>query len=80
MNPDDIRSARFKDGQMVNITSHYKGTERMAANFRIVKYEIAKGCVGAYFPEANVLVPINSFAEKSQTPASKFVEVSLQPV
>ena len=33
----------------------------------------------AYFPEANVLVPLDSVAIGSNTPTSKWVEVSLQP-
>ncbi len=80
MNETDISESGFKPGQLININSHYKGAQRKAHNFRIVCYNIAKGCVAAYFPEANVLVPINSFADKSQTPASKFIEVSLEVV
>jgi molybdopterin-dependent oxidoreductase alpha subunit len=80
MNIADIEFQGLKPGQLTNVTSHYKGKERKANNFRVVEYDIAKGCVAAYFPEANVLVPINSFADKSQTPASKFIEVSLELV
>jgi hypothetical protein len=35
--------------------------------------------VATYFPEANVLVPIDSVAEKSNTPTSKFVLVTIKP-
>lgn len=80
MNDEDIRTAGFNSDDLVNVISHYKGVERKAYNFRIVSYDIALGCVASYFPEANVLVPIDSFADRSQTPASKFVEVSLQRV
>jgi molybdopterin-dependent oxidoreductase alpha subunit len=80
MNIADIEFQGLKPGQLTNVTSHYKGKKRKANNFRVVEYDIAKGCVAAYFPEANVLVPINSFADKSQTPASKFIEVSLELV
>jgi len=36
-----------------------------------VAYSVPQGCAAAYFPEANVLVPVTSVAEKSNTPASK---------
>jgi molybdopterin-dependent oxidoreductase alpha subunit len=77
MNEEDIQSAGFHDGSIVDVIGHYNGVERVAKNFRLVIYNIAKGCLGAYFPETNVLVPIDSFAERSRTPTSKFIEVSL---
>ncbi len=80
MHKEDIQAQNLNHLDIVNLTSIYKGKERYANNFKVVEYDIAKGCVATYFPEANVLVPIESVAEKSNTPASKFVEVSLQKV
>ena len=61
----------------VDIVSHFRGEQRRARNFRIVPYEIPRGCVAAYFPETNVLVPIESVADGSLTPTSKSIIVSL---
>jgi molybdopterin-dependent oxidoreductase alpha subunit len=77
MNSDDIAAHQFADGDAVDIVSHHNGAERRAHNFRIVSYEIPRGCLASYFPETNVLVPIDSFAEGSHTPTSKSVIVSL---
>lgn len=77
MNKDDMKQHQLNALDIVNITSVYNNKERHAHNFKIIEYDIAKGCVATYFPEANVLVPIDSVAEKSNTPASKFVEVKL---
>jgi hypothetical protein len=44
-----------------------------------VPYDIPRRCAAAYFPEANVLVPIDSVATKSNTPASKFVPITIAP-
>jgi anaerobic selenocysteine-containing dehydrogenase len=44
----------------------------------VVPYDIARGCVATYFPEANVLVPLDQKAERSGTPASKSVVVRLR--
>ena len=51
----------------------------MLRNFRLVSYPTARGCAAAYYPEANVLVPLDSVAEGSHTPVSKGVLVRLEP-
>jgi hypothetical protein len=50
----------------------------MAHNFLVVPYAIPPGCTATYFPEANVLVPINSVADKSNTPTSKGVVLQVK--
>lgn len=79
MNQEDMVEQGLKPLQIVDLKGWYKGEERMARNFKVVSYDIAKGCVATYFPEANVLVPINHVAKRSNTPASKFVEVEVLP-
>jgi len=49
-------------------------------NYRIVSYPSARGCAAAYYPETNVLVPLDSAADESNTPVSKGVIVRLEPV
>jgi len=79
MNTIDIKEASLQKGNYVDLTSYFKGEERVAPNFMIVPYDIPRGCVATYFPEANVLVPVGQFA-KSYTPASKSVVISIQKV
>ena len=79
MNAEDIADAGLKRGQLVDLTSHYEGEERTAGGFQIVPYNIPRGCTATYFPEGNALVSINSVAERSNTPVSKFVIVSVAP-
>jgi hypothetical protein len=57
--------------------SHFRGVQRRAQNFRIVSYAIPCGCAATYFPETNVLVPIDSVAAGSRTPTSKSVIITL---
>jgi molybdopterin-dependent oxidoreductase alpha subunit len=78
LNPQDIKDAGLKAGQLVDLTSHFEGEERTAPRFVVVPYSIPVGCAATYFPEANVLVPIGSVAEKSNTPASKSVVISIK--
>jgi anaerobic selenocysteine-containing dehydrogenase len=79
LNPDDVRSAGLSEGQRVDLISHFAGEERVARNFVVVPYSIPRRCAATYFPETNVLVPLGSVADKSNTPASKSVVISLQP-
>ena len=78
MHPHDMAAQALADGDLVDLIGRHGGRERRARNFRAVPYEIPRGCVATYFPEANVLVPIGSFAEGSLTPASKSVVISIE--
>jgi anaerobic selenocysteine-containing dehydrogenase len=79
LHPDDMRASRLSEGQMVDLVSHFEGEDRIAHNFRVVPYSIPRRCAATYFPEANVLVPVRHFADKSHTPASKSVVISIRP-
>jgi molybdopterin-dependent oxidoreductase alpha subunit len=77
--PDDLRDAGLVDGQHVDIVSEWTDGERVAENFRVIAYSTARGCAAAYYPETNVLVPLDSTAAVSGTPTSKSVVVRLEP-
>ena len=79
MNEEDIRAAGLMGGQWVDLSNRHGGVERVAPRFMVAPYRIPRGCVATYFPEANVLVPIGSVAAGSNTPASKFVAVTVRP-
>ena len=78
LNQKDIETAGLHARQVVDLVSHFNGEERVAPKFAIVPYDIPRGCAATYFPEANVLVPVGSVAEKSNTPASKSVVISIR--
>jgi molybdopterin-dependent oxidoreductase alpha subunit len=80
LNADDISSQGFEAGARVDLYSRYDGEERIARNFTIVPYSIPRRCAATYFPEANVLVPVSYFADKSHTPASKSVVITIRAV
>ena len=79
LNPEDMLARELSDGQRVDITSHHGSERRLAERFVVVPYPIARGCAAAYFPEANVLVPIGSVARGSNQPASKSIPITLAP-
>jgi molybdopterin-dependent oxidoreductase alpha subunit len=80
MHADDIAARALRPGDEVDITSHYvDGVERIAPRFRAVAYDVPRGCCAAYFPEANVLVPLGKTARLSNQPSSKLVPVTIAP-
>lgn len=78
MNADDMTKYNLKKLDIINMTSEYEGKIRRANKFYAVPYDIPKGNLAAYFPEANTLVPINHFAKFSHTPISKSVKVRIE--
>ena len=78
MNLKDIERAGLQAGDIVDLHNSYGGKERIARKFIIVKFNIPEQCTATYFPETNVLVPISSVAEKSNTPTSKMVVITVR--
>ncbi len=78
MNEKDIAKQGLKAGDVVDLMNNHDNIERVAHNFIVVQYDIPEQCTATYFPETNVLVPIGSVADKSNTPTSKFVVLKLR--
>ncbi|MFI8422636.1 FdhF/YdeP family oxidoreductase [Streptomyces sp. NPDC085479] len=79
VHPSDAAALGFADGAYADLVSEWSdGVERRAPGFRVVHYPTARGCAAAYYPETNVLVPLESTADVSNTPASKSVVVRLE--
>ncbi|WP_405577797.1 FdhF/YdeP family oxidoreductase [Streptomyces sp. NBC_01190] len=81
VNAADLERLGRSDGERVDLVSVWSdGAERRAADFRLVAYPTALGCAAAYYPEINVLVPLDSVAAISNTPTSKGITVRLEPL
>ncbi len=78
MNQADMNSHQLLEGDIVDLYNDEDGRQRVAHKFIVVPYPIPRGCTATYFPETNVLVSINSVAEKSNTPVSKLVVIKLR--
>ncbi|MCW5249371.1 FdhF/YdeP family oxidoreductase [Streptomyces sp. SHP 1-2] len=79
VNPEDAGRLGVADGSYVDLVGEWPdGVERRAPGFRVVHYPTARGCAAAYYPETNVLVPLDATADTSNTPASKSVVVRLE--
>ena len=73
MNPDDMLELNLKTRDIVDITSHHNGSAIESRHWIAIPYKIPKRNVAAYFPEANELVPLDSTADISNTPTSKWI-------
>jgi molybdopterin-dependent oxidoreductase alpha subunit len=79
VHPDDAAGRGLAAGDLVDLVGRDEGDgARRGRAFRLVPFPIARGSAAAYFPEANVLVPLASVAERSNTPASKSVPITLE--
>jgi molybdopterin-dependent oxidoreductase alpha subunit len=80
VNPADLDALGIADRSEVDLVSVWRGgEERRARNFRVVAYPTTPGSAAAYYPETNVLVPLDSVADISNTPTSKGIVVRLEP-
>jgi molybdopterin-dependent oxidoreductase alpha subunit len=79
VHPGDAAAAGLRDGDYADLVSEWTdGSERRADGFRVVHYPTPRGCAAAYFPETNVLIPLDHTADTSNTPAAKSVVIRLE--
>lgn len=75
MNDFDIKRLKLKANMRVDLISRFNHIERIAPNFQIKAFNIKQGSAAAYFPEANVLIALDSVAHESNTPTSKLIPI-----
>jgi len=79
MSQQDMDQIGLSAKSIVDLVSHHNGEQRRVNTFQVVPYAIPQGCLGAYFPEVNALVPLDQQARGSKTPASKSITVEVIP-
>jgi anaerobic selenocysteine-containing dehydrogenase len=78
VHPTDLEERGIAEREVVDLVSEWHDGERVAAEFTCVPFDLPRGCAAAYFPEANALVPLDSVAERSNTPTSKSIVIRLR--
>ncbi len=78
MNKIDIEKAGLKNGDKVDLFNYDDNVTRIAPLFVIVEYAIPEKNTMTYFPETNILVPINNVVKESNMPASKYVKIKIK--
>ena len=77
MNEEDMQQLGLEHGDRVDITTALPDSRQRLDDITLVAYSIAPGTVAAYYPEANVLVPLNYLDKESGTPSYKSVPVRI---
>ena len=78
INPQDAKENNLQPGELVDLISVFEGEKRQSSKWYLVEYDIPRGNIATYFPEANELIPLNSTANVSNTPTSKSVIVRVE--
>ena len=79
MSSTDMVKRHLVERQLVDLVSEWADGDRVAERFIVVPYDVPRGNCATYFPEANALVPLDSVADRSNTPTSKSVIVRVVP-
>jgi molybdopterin-dependent oxidoreductase alpha subunit len=75
MNAADLAARGLAHGDEVTLEGE---GGRLLHNYTAVAYDIPAGCIGAYYPEANVLIALSDHDKQSGTPAYKAVPVRVR--
>ncbi|MET0251796.1 MAG: molybdopterin dinucleotide binding domain-containing protein, partial [Novosphingobium sp.] len=79
INPDEMARANLVEGQRVALVSDAgDGITRRVDGLEVIAFNLPDGCLGAYYPEANPLVPLAHHDQQSKTPAYKAVPVRIE--
>lgn len=75
MSDADLDKRGLEHGDLVDIETMVAGSSLRLENMTVIAYNIAPGSVGAYYPEANILIPLDYIDKQSGTPSYKSVPV-----
>jgi molybdopterin-dependent oxidoreductase alpha subunit len=75
----DMAAMGVEEGTKVSLVGDAgDGVDRRLDGLHLIEYDIPPGTVGAYYPEANVLMPLDHHDKESHTPAAKSVPVRVE--
>jgi molybdopterin-dependent oxidoreductase alpha subunit len=80
VNEADLISRKLEHGDVVDVETALASVVPLRLlGLTAVAYDIARGSVAAYYPEANALVPLSYHDAQSGTPSYKSVPVRISP-
>ncbi len=78
MNEADPAAQNLEHGDLVEVESAVSGNEHRRMRLTAIAHDIALGSVGAYYPEANNLCPLDHHDKESGTPSYKSIPVRIR--
>jgi len=73
----DLERLGLEHGDVVDLESAVPGYHMRLESMTVVRYAISPGSIGAYYPEANVLIPLDYIDKESGTPSYKSAPVRI---
>ncbi|OCJ10686.1 CbbBc protein [Agrobacterium sp. B131/95] len=77
MNDGDLAANGLEHGDLVEISTALPSGGKRQMKLTAISYDIARGSVAAYYPEANCLIPIDYQDKQSGTPSYKSLPVRI---
>jgi anaerobic selenocysteine-containing dehydrogenase len=78
ISPEEMERNGLEEGQVVSLVGDADdGEHRQVDGLTVTPFDLPRGCLGAYYPEMNPLIPLWYHDEMSQTPAAKSVPVRI---
>lgn len=78
INPSDMAREGLAEGQVVGLAGDAgDDVQRTISGLTVTPFNLPDGCLGGYYPEMNVLIPLWYHDKLSKTPASKGVPVRI---
>ncbi|MOA20761.1 putative oxidoreductase [compost metagenome] len=78
MNASDLTRHGLEPGDEVELQTDLPGQSHRRLRLTAIAYDIAAGSVGAYYPEANDLCPLDYQDKQSGTPSYKSIPVVIR--
>ncbi|WP_333903203.1 FdhF/YdeP family oxidoreductase [Achromobacter insolitus] len=78
MNREDLAAQGLEHGDLVDIETVSSVRTLRLTGITAIEYSIARGSVAAYYPEANVLVPLDYIDKECGTPSYKSIPVRIR--
>ncbi|MBD9660129.1 FdhF/YdeP family oxidoreductase [Pantoea sp. PNT03] len=73
----DLERLGLEHGDVVDLESAVPGFRMRLESMTVIRYAISQGSIGAYYPEANVLIPLDYIDKESGTPSYKSAPVRI---
>ena len=80
MNNADLASRGLAHGDRVEVQTDLPGEQARTLKLTAISYDIAKGSIATYYPEANNLCPLHHYDKESGTPSYKSIPVVVRKI
>jgi hypothetical protein len=72
-----MKALGLAQGDLVTLSTDAKDHARKLGGLQVFPYDIPRNMIAGYYPECNVLIPLDHFAEGSKVPAAKSIPVRI---